>query len=310
MRKCIKIDGGEKCITGEEKVLRYAVQSDYKAHLKTCGTRGHSCDCGRVFSRVESFIEHQDACNIRGIRPNHQRQVTLQQQQQEAYSASTPSSTSPSSATNFANFASLSTSFSMPIPNTNPTFDRLPSRYENLDRRTCNTNHDDDHQHNLKLQLLPSKSNVQECSLYGNRNENNSTQLNLSIGTSSCSNRDDKNRRTDVGGKEEIKKAMAEKALTEEARKQGKRHIELAEMEFGNAKRIRQAAQAELEKARIVKEQSTKKISSLMLEITCNACRQQSHAAKPRNNGTAAIFFADDQTSFAMNYMSSADCRR
>ncbi|XP_020110596.1 protein indeterminate-domain 14-like [Ananas comosus] len=40
----------------------YAVQSDYKAHLKTCGTRGHSCDCGRVFSRVESFIEHQDQC--------------------------------------------------------------------------------------------------------------------------------------------------------------------------------------------------------------------------------------------------------
>lgn len=29
----------------------YAVQSDFKAHLKTCGTRGHSCDCGRVFSR-------------------------------------------------------------------------------------------------------------------------------------------------------------------------------------------------------------------------------------------------------------------
>ncbi|KAF0899890.1 hypothetical protein E2562_025130 [Oryza meyeriana var. granulata] len=41
----------------------YAVHSDYKAHLKTCGTRGHTCDCGRVFSRVESFIEHQDACN-------------------------------------------------------------------------------------------------------------------------------------------------------------------------------------------------------------------------------------------------------
>ncbi|GLJ17795.1 hypothetical protein SUGI_0310970 [Cryptomeria japonica] len=47
----------EKCSKG------YAVQSDYKAHLKTCGTRGHSCDCGRVFSRVESFIEHQDHCN-------------------------------------------------------------------------------------------------------------------------------------------------------------------------------------------------------------------------------------------------------
>ncbi|XP_004228757.1 zinc finger protein SHOOT GRAVITROPISM 5 [Solanum lycopersicum] len=50
----------------------YAVQSDYKAHLKTCGTRGHSCDCGRVFSRVESFIEHQDSCTIRRIRPRLQ----------------------------------------------------------------------------------------------------------------------------------------------------------------------------------------------------------------------------------------------
>lgn len=40
----------EKCSKG------YAVQSDYKAHLKTCGTRGHSCDCGRVFSRLLSFM--------------------------------------------------------------------------------------------------------------------------------------------------------------------------------------------------------------------------------------------------------------
>jgi hypothetical protein len=39
----------EKCSKG------YAVQSDYKAHLKTCGTRGHSCDCGRVFSRFNSL---------------------------------------------------------------------------------------------------------------------------------------------------------------------------------------------------------------------------------------------------------------
>jgi len=41
----------EKCSKG------YAVQSDYKAHLKTCGTRGHSCDCGRVFSRYSSFCQ-------------------------------------------------------------------------------------------------------------------------------------------------------------------------------------------------------------------------------------------------------------
>ncbi|XP_002975993.2 uncharacterized protein LOC9645956 [Selaginella moellendorffii] len=48
----------DKCSKG------YAVQSDYKAHLKTCGTRGHCCACGRVFSRVESFIEHQDTCTV------------------------------------------------------------------------------------------------------------------------------------------------------------------------------------------------------------------------------------------------------
>ena len=40
----------ERCSKG------YAVQSDYKAHLKTCGTRGHSCDCGRVFSRFHSLV--------------------------------------------------------------------------------------------------------------------------------------------------------------------------------------------------------------------------------------------------------------
>ncbi|KAK1385324.1 zinc finger protein SHOOT GRAVITROPISM 5-like [Heracleum sosnowskyi] len=292
----------DKCSKG------YAVQSDYKAHLKTCGTRGHSCDCGRVFSRVESFIEHQDVCNIRRIRPDHQRQqVTLQQQQ--ACSPRTPSSTSPSSDTNFTNFASLSRSFSMPITNTNPTSDHLRSEHENLDRPS--TNHDDEHQHYLEQKLLPSTSNVQECSFYSNRSENISMHLGLSIGTSSsCSTRDNENRRNDeVGGNEELKKAMAEKALAEEARKQGKRQIELAEMEFGNAKRIRQAAQAELEKARIVKEQATKKIKSLMWEITCHACKQQIQAAKLRNNGTAAKFFADDQTSLAMSYMSSADRR-
>lgn len=47
----------ERCCKG------YAVHSDYKAHLKTCGTRGHSCDCGRVFSRfVSSSIPSHVCC--------------------------------------------------------------------------------------------------------------------------------------------------------------------------------------------------------------------------------------------------------
>ncbi|KAL1803495.1 hypothetical protein ACET3Z_032142 [Daucus carota] len=290
----------EKCSKG------YAVQSDYKAHLKTCGTRGHSCDCGRVFSRVESFIEHQDACNIRRIRPDH-LQVTLQQQQQ-ACSSRTASSTSPSSDTNFTNFAALSRSFSIPKTNISPTHDHLRSDRDNLDRSPTDHDHVHDHQHNLELQLLPSSSNVQKCSYYSNRNDNESTHLKLSIGTSSCSTRSNEKMRNDLGGSEELKNAMAEKALAEEARKQGKRQIELAEMEFANAKRIRQAAQAELEKAQILKEQATKKISSTLLEITCHACKQQFQAAKPRNNGATAAshVVAEDQTSLAMSYMSSA----
>ncbi|CAK9190334.1 unnamed protein product [Sphagnum troendelagicum] len=64
----------------------YAVQSDYKAHLKTCGTRGHCCDCGRVFSRVESFIQHQGSCSAAAkvqkgtnVRSGKKLSITLQQ---------------------------------------------------------------------------------------------------------------------------------------------------------------------------------------------------------------------------------------
>lgn len=34
----------------------YAVQSDWKAHSKTCGTREYRCDCGTVFSRCVIFF--------------------------------------------------------------------------------------------------------------------------------------------------------------------------------------------------------------------------------------------------------------
>ncbi|GER53763.1 zinc finger family protein [Striga asiatica] len=73
----------------------YAVQSDYKAHLKTCGTRGHSCDCGRVFSRVESFIEHQDACSMGRFRSETHAPPS-------ACLSRTASSPSPSSDTNLS----------------------------------------------------------------------------------------------------------------------------------------------------------------------------------------------------------------
>lgn len=42
---------GEKKWKCEKCSKRYAVQSDWKAHSKTCGTREYKCDCGTLFSR-------------------------------------------------------------------------------------------------------------------------------------------------------------------------------------------------------------------------------------------------------------------
>lgn len=42
---------GEKKWKCDKCSKRYAVQSDWKAHSKTCGTREYRCDCGTIFSR-------------------------------------------------------------------------------------------------------------------------------------------------------------------------------------------------------------------------------------------------------------------
>ncbi|TXG61214.1 hypothetical protein EZV62_012577 [Acer yangbiense] len=43
---------------------KYAVQSDWKAHSKICGTREYRCDCAKVFSRRDSFITHRAFCDV------------------------------------------------------------------------------------------------------------------------------------------------------------------------------------------------------------------------------------------------------
>lgn len=42
---------GEKKWKCERCAKKYAVQSDWKAHMKTCGTKEYRCDCGTLFSR-------------------------------------------------------------------------------------------------------------------------------------------------------------------------------------------------------------------------------------------------------------------
>ncbi|KAG6420689.1 hypothetical protein SASPL_117226 [Salvia splendens] len=54
---------GEKKWKCDKCAKRYAVQSDWKAHAKTCGTREYKCDCGTIFSRRDSFITHRAFCD-------------------------------------------------------------------------------------------------------------------------------------------------------------------------------------------------------------------------------------------------------
>ncbi|KAG7026968.1 Zinc finger protein NUTCRACKER [Cucurbita argyrosperma subsp. argyrosperma] len=54
---------GEKKWKCEKCSKRYAVQSDCKAHSKTCGTKEYKCGCGTLFSRRDSFITHRAFCD-------------------------------------------------------------------------------------------------------------------------------------------------------------------------------------------------------------------------------------------------------
>ncbi|KAH1097910.1 hypothetical protein J1N35_014831 [Gossypium stocksii] len=271
----------------------YAVQSDYKAHLKICGTRGHSCDCGRVFSRVESFIEHQDACTVRGVQPELQAV-------HPGCSSRSASSTSPSSDANVGIFPVPRIGLSITKSTDPPVFS-----YSNA----STSDHHPQPQHNLELQLLPSSTTHSD--------EDCPTHLKLSIGSSDGGEKNEPSKfsldtfreknasetvleatRLKELASEQLKLAMAENTYAEKARLEAKKHIEMAELEFASAKRIRQQAQGELEKAQVLKDQATKKISATIIQITCQACKHQFHTS------TAAV--PADETSLAMSYMSSA----
>ncbi|KAA8545141.1 hypothetical protein F0562_019970 [Nyssa sinensis] len=60
---CSKGKHGEKKWKCDKCSKKYAVQSDWKAHSKTCGTKEYKCDCGTIFSRRDSFITHRAFCD-------------------------------------------------------------------------------------------------------------------------------------------------------------------------------------------------------------------------------------------------------
>nr|KYP64574.1 Zinc finger protein MAGPIE [Cajanus cajan] len=74
---------GEKKWQCERCSKKYAVHSDWKAHMKTCGTREYRCDCGTLFSRRDSFITHRAFCDVLA-QESAMAQVQVQAQAQGA----------------------------------------------------------------------------------------------------------------------------------------------------------------------------------------------------------------------------------
>ncbi|KAJ0712765.1 putative transcription factor C2H2 family [Helianthus annuus] len=98
---------GEKKWKCERCSKKYAVQSDWKAHMKTCGTKEYRCDCGTLFSRRDSFITHRAFCdalaqesarshtqNVPNINSDHQTHV-VEAEKVDAAVISPPPSCSP-----------------------------------------------------------------------------------------------------------------------------------------------------------------------------------------------------------------------
>lgn len=271
----------DKCSKG------YAVHSDLKAHLKICGTRGHSCDCGRVFSRVEAFIEHQDTCKPR---PANFVQVSS-------------ATTTPSD--NFLHSSLLpyfpenqgfsknhvDTVISGPIIHDDSSQDG-PSN--NVDD-TCNFGY------NLELQLFSSSSSFNDMHL---SNDSASAQTagirsvrpfvpeelrdeRQSRLYGNCPKHHPKEsldhftempyeaHRLRCEAQELSMIAMEQKALAEEKHKQAKRLIGLAMEEMAKAKEIKEQALAEFNAAQYLKACATSRINPNMLHIKCNACRRE-----------------------------------
>uniref|UniRef100_A0ACD5ZPI9 Uncharacterized protein n=1 Tax=Avena sativa TaxID=4498 RepID=A0ACD5ZPI9_AVESA len=300
----------------------YAVHSDYKAHLKTCGTRGHTCDCGRVFSRVESFIEHQDMCDAsrplgdttssspgrggagRVLGAPAAASTSQQQQQLHAGSLSrTASSASPSSGGELVGspVAWPSPATASPIAANVAAFQRLfdPALSSSLmlsDRRGAGA-------HNLELQLMPPRGGGAAPGTYrpsprspavahAPRLGADAVRLQLSIGTPDDSSDESAAAATTLReeSREQLRLATAEKASADEARAQARRQAELAEQELAAARRVREQAQLELGRAHAVRDHAVRQIDATLMEITCYGCRHKFRARAAAINSAVASY--------------------
>lgn len=136
----------------------------------------------------------------------------------------------------------------------------------------------------IELQLLPSRSRADD------------TSLSLSIGMETTMSSYEK----------------GETSLLLGEREAAKRQIEIAELEFAEAKRIRQHARGELHKAQLYREEASRRTSATIMQITCHDCKKyfQSVAASSPPPRLPQPPCTDESTSLAVSYVSSAATER
>ncbi|CAK9191944.1 unnamed protein product [Sphagnum troendelagicum] len=252
----------------------YAVQSDYKAHLKTCGTRGHCCDCGRVFSRVESFIEHQGSCTAaRGSADSS----TFINEQVTTRTTSSCCRFDQSSNHNITRSSNVIPTWVLerrselqqllPLPGIDQVQSKLQESYNNSDvTLACSTV--EQAGHDMQLQALASHNFSARCS-----NKNSAIcpearmEMKSALSDLAAARRTKEQARlesTEAGNeiaraelikhqaREQLQQASAEKAFAQHARDVAKRQKDMAETELADAKRMRERAQAEIDKSRLL----------------------------------------------------------
>ncbi|CAK9268741.1 unnamed protein product [Sphagnum jensenii] len=234
----------DKCSKG------YAVQSDYKAHLKTCGTRGHCCDCGKVFSRVESFIEHQDTCAAAiqkgSMQSGNDSKSTLQRSTTTTSRRNVSSTESPSQSSADTSGPALFT-LSGISDNTAPSTDHSSRLNEQVSTRLdSSTSHAAT---NARTEMNTAWSDLAAARRTKEQARLESTEAQNEIARAELLKRE---------AREQLQQASAEKALADHARDMAKRQMDIAEAELADAKRIREHAQAEIEKSRLLKDQQSR----------------------------------------------------
>ncbi|XP_008788632.1 protein indeterminate-domain 7-like [Phoenix dactylifera] len=126
---------GEKKWKCDRCSKTYAVHSDWKAHVKTCGTREHRCDCGTLFSRKDSFITHRAFCEA--LAEENARLIAASGPHAAAAANMTVTTITPPLLHHHL-FLPFSSCYSLPNPNPNPSpyqlkpEDSLPSLHPYL----------------------------------------------------------------------------------------------------------------------------------------------------------------------------------